>query len=140
MNFSQPWRKAGIVDVAYSIELPIQYFLDVLDRELPELMEDSRQFPDPPERELELEKALRERGWPSPHHVGGDPGLAHLALEYFASDMLLEWLGAGTFRTDDTRDERFVLNTVHRVSLIGGVPLLEGAARRDDMPVRYQDV
>ncbi len=131
MNFGQHWRTEDIVDVRYSLELPGGFFLDVLTRELPDWIEDSKRFPGGPE----LETALRERGWPTAEQVAADPYLGRLALEHFAHDLLLEWLGDGPCEAGET----YVLNTVDHVAIKSGVPRIEGTARRGGIPMGYQD-
>ena len=135
MNFGQHWRTEGIVEVQYSLELPGGFFADFLTRELPDWIEDSKRFPQEPELELDLEAALRERGWPIAEQVVADPSLGRLALECFAHDLLLEWLGEGP----SGASESYVLNTVDHVAIQGGVPRIEGTARRGGIPVRHQD-
>ena len=133
MNFGQHWRTPDVVVVRYSVDLPERYFADFLERELPAWVRDCQQHPS--ESELELETALREHDWPTPAQLLLDPTLATLTLAYFADELLGEWLGDGSLEPGVGH----VINTVDHVEIVGGLPRIEGTARRNDRPVRYQD-
>lgn len=132
MNFGQHWRTPGVVEVQYALELPFDYFADFARSELPEYIADAREHPST----LPLDEALRARGWPDVEEVLRDQNTATLALEYFASDLLLHWLGDGL----PAQPGGYILNSVDRVSLDGGRVRVEGTGRRDAGPAAYQDV
>ena len=133
MNFGQHWRTPGIVDVPYRAEIPAAFLRDMARRELPQWMEDAREFPDDDE---EMDAALREAGWPAPDDAVADPRLASLIAEQFAYDLLAEWFDAG--RPDLAPG--WLLNTVDAVSLEADAVVIGGRARRADVPGVYQDL
>lgn len=133
MNFGQHWRTPGIVDVAYRAELPAAFLRDLARRELPAWMDEARTFPD----EGEMEDALRAAGWPSPDDAVADRGIAVLVARTFAMDLLGEWFDAGR----PTAEPGYLLNTADAVHLApGGGVIIEGRARRADVPAYYQDL
>jgi hypothetical protein len=131
MNFGQHWRTSGIVEVNVELTLPMSYLIDYLDGELPEWVADAIEHPDPTS---DLEKALRGAGFPSAKALLDDEHTTRLALDFFAHDLLLRWLGDGP----PSLSPGFVLNTATARRRIEGVPLFEGVARKSG-PVRYQD-
>lgn len=134
MNFGQHWRTPDLAVVRYSVELPHEYFSDFLERELPAWIHDCQQHPGTPEMELETE--FRKHGWPTAAELVLDPTLANTALAYFADELLGEWLG------DDPLElgVGYVINSVDHAEIAGALLRLEGTARTNDRPVRYQDV
>ncbi len=133
MNFGQHWRTLGIREVPYSVELPHRFWRDVLARELPEIVEDAKKFP---EDDGELEAALRVRGLPAVMDEKTALDLAPLFVRHFAHDLLLEWLGDGP----PNAKPGWVINTIDAVVVDVDRVRISGTARRDDVPVRYQDV
>ena len=83
---------AGLARAAYSVELPLAFLLERMEREHPDYVSDARQFPDPGDP---FEQAQRERGWPAPGDMLADPVLLPLALAYHDHDLLVYWLGDG---------------------------------------------
>lgn len=83
---------AGIPRAEYAVELPAAFLLEMMEREHPSYVEDSKQFPDPDEP---FEQAQRERGWPAPAAMLADPVLLPMALDLYAHDLLVAWLGDG---------------------------------------------
>lgn len=133
MNFGQHWRTPGIRDVSYSVEIPHRFWIDVVARDLPEIVDDARKFP---EDDDELEAALRLRGLPAVIDEKTALELAPLLLRHFAHDLLLEWLGDGL--PDLTPG--WVINTIDAPVFDAHRVKLSGIARTDEIPVRYQDV
>ena len=134
MNFGQHWRTERILDVSYRVELPRAFFFDLLSRDLPELIEDSKAHPDP---ECPVDSTLRAANWPDAAEVMRRPQLTQFFAEYLANDLLLHWFGD----VEAEGEGGFVLNTVDGVDVTGDrVIALRGKARRTGMPVRYQDV
>ncbi|HRI71039.1 MAG TPA: hypothetical protein PK156_42700 [Polyangium sp.] len=133
MNFGQHWRTEGIREVSYSVELPHRFWMDVFARELPEIVEDARKFPDD---DRELEAALRLRGLPAAINENTALELAPLFVRDFAHDLLLEWLGDGY----PSVIPGFVINTIDDVTVAVDRVRLSGLARTDEIAVRYQDV
>ena len=132
MNFARHWRTEGVVDVDYRIELPRALLFDFLNRELPELIADCKEHPDP---ECTLDSTLRTANWPDAGDVMARPELTQFFAEYLAGDLLLHWFGD----LEPEGDGGFVLNTVDTVHVGDRVIALEGRARPTGMPVRYQD-
>jgi hypothetical protein len=62
--------------------------------------------------------------------------LAPLFVRNFAHDLLLEWLGDGP----PNAKPGWVINTIDAVVVDVDRVRISGTARRDDVPVRYQDV
>lgn len=83
---------AGLARAAYSVELPVSFLREMMEREHPAYVSDAREFPDPDDP---FERALRERGWPAPRDALEDPVLLPLALAYYGHDLLVYWLGYG---------------------------------------------
>lgn len=134
MNFGQHWRTKGVVDVDYRIELPRAFLFDMLSRDLPELIADSKAHPDP---ECTVDSTLRAANWPDAGEIMRRPELTQFFAEYLADDLLLHWFGD----VEPEGEGGFVLNTVDKVDTTGDrVITLEGKARPAGMPVRYQDV
>lgn len=133
MNFGQHWRTEGIVDVRYSVELPIRYFVAFLEEVYPEQVQDLRTDEDP---SLAVDKALVAAGYPSLERALADAHLTHLLAQYWADDLLLHWLGDGP----GEGSIEYVLNTIEGVSCGETSVVVTGLARRAGMPVKYQDV
>lgn len=133
MNFGQHWRTQGIREVPYSVELPHRFWQDVVARELPEIVDDARKFPND---DNELDAALRQRGFPEVIDDQTALELAPLLVRYFAHDLLLEWLGDGP----PDNKPGWVINTIDAVVIDVDRVRMSGSARADDGPVRYQDV
>jgi len=133
MNFGQHWRTAGIRDVSYSVEFPHRFWLDVVARELPEIVDDARKFPDD---DNEIEAALRLRGLPAVIDTKTALELAPLLVRHFAHDLLLEWFGDGP----PNAKPGWVMNTIDAVVIEVDRVRLSGYARTDEIAVRYQDV
>lgn len=132
MNFGQHWRTEGIHEVAYSVEMPHAFWIDVFARELPEVVEDARKFPDD---DNELDTALRSRGLPTEIDKAAALEMAPIVVRHFAHDLLVEWIGDGS--SDETPG--FVINTIDAVSIDVDRIRISGRARTDEIPVRYQD-
>lgn len=131
MNFSQPWRTRGIVNVDYQVSLPDAYLLDWFSTNLPEYVEDCQAHPS---SEL-VEQLLRTRGWPSARQIMKDAELLVPVVQFFAHDLLLEWFLDGTPSLPG-----YVLNSVDQVGSCPGGLRLTGTGRRADRPVAYQDI
>ena len=112
MNFGQPWREPGAADVAYRVEVPRAFFLDLLRAELPSYLDDSRRFPDP---DSAIDRALAVAGWPAAGEVLARPELANAFAGFYAHDLLLRWFGDGA----PALRPGFVLNTIERVEAEG---------------------
>jgi hypothetical protein len=116
---------AGIPRAEYSVELPVAFLLEMMDREHPAYVSDAREFPDPDEP---FEQAQRERGWPSPRGMLADPVLLPMVLAYHDHDLLLWWLGDG----QPAERPGWVAHSItHRALVddsvvIGGVALMAG--------------
>ncbi len=132
MNFGQHWRTPGVLDVSYSVTIPIAFVAYLLKRELPEYIEDCVKFPggDP------LEVILRSNEWPEAEQILNSPELCSLTLAWIAHDCLLEWLGDGELE----ETPGFVLNTVELSERQGEIVQFTGAARQVGQPVLYQDI
>jgi hypothetical protein len=131
MNFGQHWRTEGIEEVDYTIQIPLSFLAELMEREHPGYVEDSIAHPsDDP-----YEAAQRERGWPGVAQMLADPGLLRMSVEWYEGDLLLEWLGAGP----PDQAPGFILNTASFRGRAGDAFVLAGRARRADQPVRYQD-
>ena len=123
MNFGQPWREPGADDVAYRVEVPRAFFLDLLRAELPAYLDDSRRFPDPGSA---IDRMLAAAGWPTADEVLARPELANAFAGFFAHELLLRWFGDGP----PARVPAFVLNTIERVEAVGErVIAIHGRAR-----------
>lgn len=133
MNFGQHWRTEGIVDVRYSVELPIRYFVAFLEEVYPEQIRDLQTDG---EASLPIDVALAAAGYPSLSSAVADRDLAVLLARYWAHDLLLHWLGDGP----GEEETEYVLNTVDGVSCGDASVVLTGLGRRAGVPVRYQDV
>lgn len=139
MNFGQPWRTAGIVDVAYEASIPIMCLGAVMYDQHADLIADCIAIPDDVRGAYEL--ALRDRGWPSADVVLNDAQLCALALQHYAHDTLLQF---ESFIALDTRGELpypWVLNTVTSADIRGGLAVVRGMARPPRPPgaVQFQD-
>lgn len=116
---------AGIPRAEYAVELPVAFLLEMMEREHPAYVSDSRAFPDPAEP---FEQAQRERGWPAPGDMLADPVLLPLALAYHDHDLLVYWLGDG----QPAERPGWVAHSItHRALVddtvvIGGVALMAG--------------
>ena len=73
MNFGQHWRTEGIVDVHYSVELPIGYFVAFLEEVYPEQIRDLQKEG---EASLPIDVALAAAGYPSLQSAVADRDLA----------------------------------------------------------------
>jgi hypothetical protein len=133
MNFGQRWRTQGVQGYHYSATLPVQLFIDVLERELPEFVDDAVQHPD---KASDLENALRDLGWPTVSEVIAHPVLAQMWLEYLGHTLLLDWFGDG----EPHAQPGFVIHTIQDISRMGDRIRLRGMARQAGLQVAYQDV
>jgi hypothetical protein len=106
MNFGQPWRSPDVQEISYSLELPMAFFLALLEEQLPDLIADTRLHPDPADA---LDLALRSAGFPSAAEAMAIPALAQELARFFAHEALLRSLGDG--------GHRYVLNTIERVDV-----------------------
>jgi hypothetical protein len=131
MNFGQHWRTPGIVEVDYHVELPRAFLRDLLARELPAYVEDCKLHP----WTDRFEVALRSAAWPDVAPVLDDSELRVLALRYYASDLLSEWLGGG-----NVDEHGYVLNTIDDVGFRDDLCWVRGRGRRWQARVKYQDV
>lgn len=131
MNFGQPWRTPGMVEVRCSVELPRAFVRDRLDEWLAGYADDARRHPS----DDVFEAALRARGWPGGEAALGDPALHDGLFADYGPELLLEWLG------DTEPDELpgWMLNSVDRWLVGGEVVVLGGVARRAGEAVVYQD-
>lgn len=133
MNFGQHWRTPDIREVSYSVEIPHAFWLYVVERELPEIIEDAQKFPDD---DNELDAALRLRGFPATIDEKTALELAPVLVRHFAHDLLLEWLGDGP----PDALPGWVINTIDAIAIEIDRVRLTGVARTNEIPVRYQDV
>jgi hypothetical protein len=132
LNFGQPWRTAGIVDVGCTVALPRAFAVEVIAATLDGFVDDYTRFPgDDP-----LEAALRARGWPSADAIVADPALHEPMFAAWGHEMLLQWLG--DLETKATPG--WVINSIVSGSVSDAVVTIECTARRAGIPVRYQDV
>jgi hypothetical protein len=132
MNFGQHWRTEGIAEVDYTLRVPLSLLREMMEREHPAYVDDALQHPSDDDA---YEAAQRERGWPSAAQMLDDPDLLRMSADFYAADLLMEWLGDGP----PAEAPGYVLNTVDYTGLDGDALLLTGRARRADQPVRYQD-
>lgn len=131
MNFGQHWRTEGIEEVEYTVEIPLSFLVELMERDHPGYVEDSIEHPS----DDRYEAAQRERGWPGVAEMLAGPELLRMSVDGYGGDLLLEWLGAGP--PDEAPG--FVLNTVSFRRRAGEAIVLAGRARRTHQPVRYQD-
>jgi hypothetical protein len=131
MNFGQHWRTEGIEEVEYTVQIPLSFLAELMERDHPGYVEDSIEHPS----DHPYEAAQRGRGWPGVAGMLVDPGLLRMSVDWYAGDLLLEWLGAGP--PDEAPG--FILNTVSFRGRAGDAIVLAGRARRAERPVRYQD-
>ena len=124
MNFGQAWRTPGVREISYSLQIPMAFFLELLARpeQLPDLIDDTRRFPDPDDP---LDRALIDAGYPDAAEAMAHPTLARELARFFAHEALLRWLGDGPPQAEPG----FVLNTVDRVEVRAEGILLEGTGR-----------
>jgi hypothetical protein len=125
MNFGSFYRTEGIPRAEYAAEVPVAFLLEMMEREHPSYVADSLAHPDADDP---FEQAQRARGWPSPREMLDAPVLLPMALELYAHDLLVYWLGDG----QPPETPGWVANTItHRalmdeVVVIGGVALMAG--------------
>lgn len=131
MNFGQQWRTEGIEEVDYTLEIPLSFVAELLERDHDEWVEDALLHPS----DHPYENAQREHGWPSVSAMLADAELLRMSVEYYGADLLLEWLGD----TAPTESPGYVLNTVRFHGRAGDAAVLAGRARRAGQPVRYPD-
>ncbi|MFO0797996.1 MAG: hypothetical protein U0804_10995 [Gemmataceae bacterium] len=131
-NFGQYWRTPEVREVSYSVTVPLAFVTHLLARELPEYIKDWIACPETGT----LEDALRRRQWPAAEQIFDDPELCPLALNWFAHDCLIEWLGDG----EPQESPGYVINTVERAERQETAVQFAGTARAVGQPVRYQDV
>jgi hypothetical protein len=132
MNFGQHWRTEGMQDVLYHVEVPFAYVEDVLREHTAGYVQDSREHPDPDDA---YDRALAAAGHPDTERVLATPELRDPLLDLFRYEILGHWLGTG----HPEREPGYVLNTVERIQVAGGLVAYTGTARRSGMPVRHQD-
>lgn len=134
MNFGQFWRGEGADNLSYAVSLPLQFAIDIIAWQLPDYVEDSKEFPD--ESSL-MERLLKEEDWNTDAdyllHKGPEL-LRQLLLEEYAHEMLLQWFGDGVLKIDG-----FVLNTIEKVELKNGLVLISGLCRSTGTSSAYQD-
>jgi len=133
MNFGQHWRTPNVAEVSYAVEIPLEFFVALLDEQLPSLVEDTRQFPD---EESSLDRAIAAATFSNAVEALRDRVLANELAQFYAHEVLLRWLGDGP----PDVEPGFVLNTIERVVIEPDAILLEGTGRRSGIPVVYQDV
>lgn len=112
---------AGLPRAAYSVELPVAFLLEMMEREHPAYVADAREFPDPDEP---FEQAQRERGWPAPGDMLADPVLLPLALAYYDHDLLVYWLGCG----QPAERPGWVAHSITHRALANGTVVIGGVA------------
>lgn len=83
---------AGLPRAEYTVEVPVAFLLEMMEREHPDYVADSLAHPDPDDV---YEQAQRERGWPPPARMLADAVLLPMTLEHYAHDLLVHWLGDG---------------------------------------------
>lgn len=134
MNFGQHWRDPGASCCHYVLELPIDFFLELLAEPgaLPDLSRDAQQRPDP---DSPLDQALIAAGFPSADQALRDPSLAQHLAEFFAHDALVRWLGDAGPEVQPG----FFLNSCDTVLLQRSGIRLEGNGRGSDTSRAYQD-
>lgn len=134
MNFGQHWRGPDAASCRYTLELPVEFFLEFLAEPdaLHDLLTDAKQRPD---LDDPLDQALIAGGFPSADQALREPALAQLLAEFFAYDALVRWLG-------DAGPELkpgFVLNSCDAVAFRPSGIFVEGTCRRADTSSAYQD-
>ncbi len=77
MNFGQLWRTQGIQVREYKVTLPIQFFIDILEKEVPAFVDDAKKHPD---INSAFENTLRIKGWPTVSKIITDHQLASIWL------------------------------------------------------------
>ena len=135
MNFGQVWRTEGIDQHSYEVSIPISFAEDLVQAELPELIEDYQQFPDP---EDTLEAFFRQANWPLTVQQMREEKryqLIDAVFDFFSDELLLRWFGDG-----EPQKESFVLNTVTSVQMLKDTIKISGTCRASHLPVKYQDV
>jgi hypothetical protein len=121
MNFGSFHGAEDLPRAAYAAEVPVAFLLEMMEREHPSYVEDFLAHPDPGNA---FEQAQRERGWPSPREMLDDPVLLPPALDLYAHDLLLRWLGDG----QPPETPGWVANTITRQALVDGAVIIEGIA------------
>jgi hypothetical protein len=132
MNFGQRWRTPEIVDVRYTIEVPLDYVCEFLATPLRDYREDAELHPDVDD---DLECALRAGNWPSAEGALSQPTLFPLLLDFWAHDILLQWLGDPGPPTEPG----FIVNTATTFDHVPHGIRIGGKCRRSGLPVLYQD-
>ena len=133
MNFGQHWRSENVIPITYTITLPYSLFVEIVDSELPELIDDMKTHPDADDK---YEKLLREHKWPdSVNRVMLNTELAVKTLEWLGHEMMLRWFGDGKPESSSG----FVFNTIESVSFNNNNPVITGMGRMGGQPVAYQD-
>ena len=114
MNFGQHWRGEDVVNHPYTLGLPLQLGIDILDWQLPEYIADSLEYPDPEDL---MEQLLKKENWNTSgaYYLKEGPLLIRqMLLEYYAHEMILQFLGDG-----DLRGKGYIINTCDYVEIQG---------------------
>ena len=134
MNFGQHWRGEAVVNLPYSFRLPLQLGIDILDWQLPEYIADSQEFPDP---EGLMERLLKKENWNTSgtyYLKEGSLLLRQMLLEYYAHEMLLQWLGDGSLEV-----QGYIINTCDQIEIEGEEIVIQGHCRQSGSSTAYQD-
>lgn len=134
MNFGQHWRDESVENIPYSVELPKQLAIDIINWQLPEYVQDAQDYP---EDHSLLEQLLKENDWNTNASwllKQGPELLRQMLLEEYAHEMMLQWFGDGNLEQDG-----YILNSCKEVELAGDVLKIRGFCRKTGTTSAYQD-
>ena len=134
MNFGQHWRGEAVISLPYTFKLPLQLAIDIVNWLLPEYVEDSKEYPDPEDL---MEQLLKQEGWNTDGQyllTEGPELLRQMLIEYYAHDMLMQWIGDGSLEQDG-----YVINSCDLVEIHGDQLVIEGKCRASGTSAVYQD-